>query len=236
MMSQKRVLIVEDEKDIRGLLDYNLKKQGYATEVAATGTEALNMSKGGKYDLILLDLMLPGMDGMELCRELKGNPETSGIPVIMLTARAEEIDKVLGLELGADDYVTKPFSPRELLARIKAVLRRTGEREKAAPGKQLKTGDIVIDTEKYIVKKGGATLDLSAIEFKLLLYMAERPGKVMGRDFLLDAVWGREAYVEPRTVDVHIRRLREKIEDDPSEPKLILTKRGVGYFFGSDGN
>lgn len=232
-MGQKRVLIVEDEKDIRDLLDYNLKKQGYSTDLAASGTEALKKSKSGKYDLILLDLMIPGIDGIELCRALKSDPQLARVPVIMLTARAEEVDKVLGLEMGADDYVTKPFSPRELIARIKAVLRRySATREKAVEGKQLKAGNIVIDTEKYTVKKDGYLLDLSAIEFKLLLYMAERPGKVMGRDFLLDAVWGSESYVEPRTVDVHIRRLREKIEDDPSDPKLILTKRGIGYFFG----
>ncbi len=232
------VLIVEDEKDIRELIDYNLRKQGFRTETAKDGAEALRKIRDGRAGIIILDLMLPEIDGMELCRLIKSDTDEAvrQLPVIMLTARSEEIDKVLGLELGADDYITKPFSTRELVARVKAVLRRyrvsagAGEAGEAA-GKIIKAGEIVIDEEKYTVKKRGLQLDLSAVEFKLFLYLVRRPGRIMSRDFLLDAVWGNESYVEPRTVDVHIRRLREKIEDDPSDPCYILTKRGVGYYF-----
>ena len=230
----KAVLIVEDEKDIRDIIEYNLKKQGFATETAQNGTEALKRLREVKFGLVILDLMLPGIDGMELCRVIRSDPEKAvrETPVIMLTARSEEIDKVLGLELGADDYITKPFSTRELMARVKSVLRRY-ETAKAGPAAEqiIEVGDLVIDTGKYQVKKGGRSLDLSAVEFKLFLYLVQRPGRIISRDLLLDAVWGNESYVEPRTVDVHIRRMREKIEDDPSNPRYIMTKRGVGYYF-----
>ena len=228
------VLIVEDEKDIRELIDYNLRKQGFRTETARDGAEALRKIRDGKAGLIILDLMLPEIDGMELCKLIKSDPEQAvrRLPVVMLTARSEEIDKVLGLELGADDYITKPFSTRELVARVKAVLRRYGAGAAGeSGGKIIKADELVIDEEKYTVTKRGRQLDLSAVEFKLFLYLVRRPGRIMSRDFLLDAVWGNESYVEPRTVDVHIRRLREKLEDDPSEPRYILTKRGVGYYF-----
>ena len=238
MEKEKTVLIVEDEKDIRELIEYNLGKQGFRTESAADGAEALRKIREGRAGLVVLDLMLPGIDGMELCRLIKSDPAEAvrRLPVIMLTARSDEIDKVLGLELGADDYITKPFSTRELIARVRAVLRRyeapgAGEAAGEPPGKIIKTDELVIDAEKYTVKKRGRLLDLSAVEFKLFLYLVRRPGRIMSRDFLLDAVWGNESYVEPRTVDVHIRRLREKVEDDPSNPRYILTKRGVGYFF-----
>jgi phosphate regulon transcriptional regulator PhoB len=228
----RRVLIVEDEPDIVELLSYNLKKEGFLTWSARNGSEALKMIRSEKYDLIVLDIMLPEIDGLELCRILKADSATSRIPIIMLTARSEEVDKVVGLELGADDYITKPFSPRELVARVKAVLRRSAaEKEPAPKKKMLKVGNLEIDGERYIVKKDGAPLSLSAMEFKLLFYLAQRPGRVFDRDSLLDAVWGDEAFVEPRTVDVHVRRLREKIEDDPSSPAYILTKRGLGYYF-----
>lgn len=235
-MSDKRILIVEDESDIRELISYNLAKHGFQTGDAGSGSEALEKIRLERYDLILLDLMLPGLDGIELCKILKADPKFSDIPVIMLTARSEEIDKVLGFELGADDYVTKPFSPRELLARIKAVLRRyLAKTGRQIEEKLIRTGPLAIDTEKYLVTKAGIPIELSAMEFKLLAYLAKRPGKVINRDFLLDAIWGNESYVEPRTVDVHIRRLREKIEDNPSAPKFICTKRGLGYYFVDEG-
>lgn len=228
----RRVLIVEDEPDIVELLSYNLKKEGFLTWSARNGSEALKMIRSEKYDLIILDIMLPEIDGLELCRILKADSATSRIPIIMLTAKSEEVDKVVGLELGADDYITKPFSPRELVARVKAVLRRSAaEKEPEPKQKMLKVGNLEIDGERYVVKKQGAPLSLSAMEFKLLFYLAQRPGRVFDRDSLLDAVWGDEAFVEPRTVDVHVRRLREKIEDDPSSPAYILTKRGLGYYF-----
>ncbi|MDA8387576.1 MAG: response regulator transcription factor [Nitrospiraceae bacterium] len=230
-MENKGILIVEDEPDIRELIKYNLVKQGFEADIAGSGTEALEKIRLGQYDLILLDLMLPGIDGIDLCRMLKSDAALSGIPVIILTARSEEIDMLLGLELGADDYVTKPFSPRELVARVKAVLRRCSARAgRQTEEKLIKAGPLVIDTERYLVTREDVPVELSAMEFKLLLYLVRRPGKVLNRDFLLDAIWGHEAYVEPRTVDVHVRRIREKIEDNPSDPKIILTKRGVGYY------
>ncbi|MDA8091360.1 MAG: response regulator transcription factor [Nitrospiraceae bacterium] len=235
-MSNKKILIVEDETDIRELINHNFKKQGFLTDTAGNGNEALSKIRLGKYGLILLDLMLPVFNGVDLCRVLKGDDKFSGIPVIILTARSDEIDKVLGLELGADDYITKPFSLRELVARVRAVLRRYS----AASGNELengliKAGPLLIDTEKYHVSKYGIPLKISAMEFKLLIYLAQRPGKILNRDFLLDAAWGRDATVEPRTIDVHIRRLREKIEEDPSDPQFIRTKWGMGYYFTDGG-
>jgi DNA-binding response OmpR family regulator len=173
--------------------------------------------------------MLPGIQGMELCRILRNDPKTSVLPIIMLTAKGEEVDKILGLEMGADDYMAKPFSPRELVARVKAVLRRS--KEKPVSEKLLKIGDLEIDRERYVVSVRTKPVKLSATEFKLLLFLAERKGKVFSRDQLLDAVWRDEAFVEPRTVDVHIRRLRSNIEEDPAQPKYIKTMRGIGYFF-----
>ena len=235
-MADKRVIVVDDEPDIVDLVVYNLAKDGYVTESARSGTEALKKLREERYDMVILDLMLPEMDGLELCRTMKKDPSLSDVPIIMLTARGEEIDRVLGLELGADDYITKPFSPRELVARVNAVLRRAGpKRGGTPPGKGLlRVGGLEIDRERYTVKKHGRPLTLSVREFKLLLYLAERPGRVFSRDSLLDAVWGDDAYVEPRTVDVHIRRLRERVEDNPSAPAYILTKRGVGYYFAED--
>ncbi len=235
MSNNKRVIIVDDEPDIVDLVVYNLKKEGFATDSARSGTEALRKIREGNFDIVILDLMLPEMDGMELCRILKKDPDLSDMPIIMLTAKGEEIDRILGLELGADDYITKPFSPREMVARVNAVLRRSGLKKEVRDGKVLlKIGTLEIDREKYTVKKNGLPLSLSVREFKLLLYLAERPGRVFSRDSLLDAVWGDDAYVEPRTVDVHIRRLRERVEDDPSTPTYILTRRGVGYYFAEE--
>ncbi len=227
-----KVIIVDDEKDILELVFYNLKKEGFEISTSTNGEDALKLIRDEKSDLIILDLMLPGIQGMDLCKILKSSEETSRIPIIMLTAKNEEVDKVLGLEMGADDYITKPFSPRELIARVKAVLRRT--REKPAKEQAIKIGNIIIDTDMYRVFKKGIPLTLSATEFKLLLYLAKRKGRVFNRDMLLNAVWRDEAFVEQRTVDVHIRRLRAQIEDDPSHPVYIKTRRGIGYYVDGD--
>ena len=232
MDTPKHILVVDDEADLVELVSYNLKKEGFAVDTASDGETALSKVKKGKYDLIILDLMLPGMQGIELCRTLRAGMKTSGIPIIMLTARSEEVDKILGLEMGADDYMTKPFSPRELAARVKAVLRRFTE--KPVIEKIMKIGDIEIDRERYTVTIRGKSVKLSATEFKLLLFLAERRGKVFSRDQLLDAVWRDEAFVEPRTVDVHIRRLRSNIEADPANPRYIKTLRGIGYLFNEE--
>ena len=221
-------MIVDDEPDIVDLVTYNLKKDGYRVTTASDGEEALNKIRKDKFDLVVLDLMLPGIQGVELCRIIRNDPKTAAIPIIMLTAKGEEVDRIIGLESGADDYMTKPFSARELVARIKAVLRRT--REKVSTGKTIRIGDLVINTETYGVTKGKTPLELSATEFKLLLYLVERKGRVFSRDQLVDAVWKGEAFIEPRTVDVHIRRLRTQIEDDPSNPVYLKTRRGVGYY------
>ncbi len=233
----KTILVVDDEADIVELVSYNLKKEGFGVDVAYDGETALKKIRSGPYDLIVLDLMLPGVQGLELCRMIRNDPAVAATPIVMLTAKGEEVDKVLGLEIGADDYMIKPFSPRELVARVKAILRRS-EHQKTPPsdeekktGQFLKIRDISIDKEKYIVTVGEKHLKLSATEFKLLLYLCERPNKIYNREHLLDAVWGDDVFVEPRTVDVHIRRLRTKIEDDPNNPKYIKTMRGIGYFF-----
>lgn len=225
----KYILVVDDEADLVKLVSYNLKKEGFIVDSASDGENALTKIRKGKYDLLILDLMLPGIQGIELCRILRNDPKQSSLPIIMLTARGEEVDRILGLEMGADDYMTKPFSPRELIARVKAVLRRATE--KPVHEKILKTGDIEIDRERYTVSIKGRPVKLSATEFKLLLFLAERRGKVFSRGQLLDAIWRDEAFVEPRTVDVHIRRLRANIEEDPAHPGYIKTMRGIGYLF-----
>lgn len=225
----KHIFVVDDEADLVKLVTYNLKKEGFLVDSAQDGEKALAKVKKGKYDLIILDLMLPGIQGMEICRILRNDPKTSSLPIIMLTAKGEEVDKILGLEIGADDYITKPFSPRELVARVKAVLRRTIE--KPAADKIIEAGDLVINKETYSVTNKGLPVKLSATEFKLLLFLAERRGKIFNRDQILDAIWRDEAFVEPRTVDVHIRRLRSQIEEDPAQPRYIKTMRGIGYFF-----
>ncbi len=229
MNSPKHILVVDDEADLLELVSYNLRKDGFIVDSASDGETALTKVRKGKYDLAILDLMLPGIQGMELCRILRNDSKTAGLPIIMLTAKGEEVDRILGLEMGADDYMTKPFSPRELIARVRAVLRRSAE--KPVHEKILKTGDIEIDTERYTVSIKGKPVKLSATEFKLLLFLAERKGKVFSRGQLLDAIWRDEAFVEPRTVDVHIRRLRANIEEDPAHPGYIKTMRGIGYLF-----
>ena len=229
MDAPKHILVVEDEADLVELISYNLKKEGFSVDSAMDGETALSKIKKGRYNLVVLDLMLPGIQGMELCRILRSDPKTETLPIIMLTAKGEEVDKILGLEMGADDYITKPFSPRELVARVKAVLRRSLEKPSAE--KVLKIGELVIDRERYTLTIKGKPVKLSATEFKLLLFLAERKGKVFNREQLLDSVWSDEAFVEPRTVDVHIRRLRSQIEEDPAHPRYIKTLRGIGYFF-----
>jgi len=225
----KKILIVDDEKDIAELITYNLKKEGFAADSAPDGETALAKIKKGNYDLVILDLMLPGLQGVELCRIIRNDIQMASLPVIMLTAKGEEVDRVLGLEMGADDYITKPFSPRELVARVNAVLRRAKERPVSA--RIIKEGGLVIDKDAYAVTRKGIPVKLSATEFRLLLYLVERKGRVFNREQLLNAVWSDEAFVEPRTVDVHIRRLRAQIEENPSSPRYIKTMRGAGYFF-----
>lgn len=227
-----KILIVDDEPDIVDLVSYNLKKDGFRVSTASDGEAALHKIRKDRFDLVVLDLMLPGIQGVELCRIIRNDPKTAATPVIMLTAKGEEVDRVIGLESGADDYMTKPFSSRELIARIKAVLRRTGE--KATTEKVLHIGTLHINLETHGVVKGKSPLELSATEFKLLVYLVERKGRVFSREQLVDAVWKGEAFIEPRTVDVHIRRMRTQIEDNPSEPVYIKTRRGVGYYVDAD--
>lgn len=225
------ILVVEDEKSISDILKLNLEKNGFKVSTAYDGEEAVTKALNENPDLILLDVMLPKLDGFSVCKKLR---ETLSTPIIMLTAREEEVDKVLGLELGADDYMTKPFSLRELMARVKANLRRTQLSTKSdAESKILEFGDLIIDTEKYEVRKKNESIDLTFREFELLKFLAMRRGKIFTREVLLNKVWDYEFYGDVRTVDVTIRRLREKIEDNPSVPTFIMTKRGVGYYFGA---
>jgi len=232
MADTKKIMVVDDEEDIRELIAYNLKKDGFTVSIASDGEEALKQIRAGHFDLLVLDLMLPGIQGMELCRTVRNNPKTKDLPIIMLTAKGEEVDRILGLEIGADDYITKPFSPRELVARVKAVLRRISE--KTSDEKVITIGRLSINKDTYTVSKNNIPIMLSSTEFKLLLYLVKRKGKIFSRDQLLDAVWKDEAFVEPRTVDVHIRRLRTQIEDDPSEPQYIKTRRGIGYYVDAE--
>ncbi len=225
--------MVDDERPIADILKFNLEKEGYEVIVAFDGIEAVELAFNEQPDLILLDLMLPGKDGMDVCREVRARLQT---PIIMLTAKDGEIDKVLGLELGADDYVTKPFSARELLARVKAQMRRQQRpaQLEGAEGKQgISLFELFIDTDMYTVYKNGEPLDLTHREFELLHYLVKNAGKVMTREHLLQAVWGYDYFGDVRTVDVTIRRLREKIESDPSKPEYILTRRGLGYMMRS---
>ncbi len=222
------ILVVEDERDIADLVKYHLEKAGLVARVVGDGKQALDLIVRDRPDLVVLDIMLPGLDGLEVCRRLRGNSATQGIPIIMLTAKVEEVDRIVGLEMGADDYVPKPFSPRELVARVKAVLRRT-----AAPPEPseapVTVGDLRLDPARHEVTKNEQPVSLSAMEFRLLEFFLRHRGRVFSRTQLLDQVWGQDRFVEPRTVDVHIRRLREKIETDPRRPSLIVTVRGLGY-------
>ena len=223
------VLVVEDDADIRELLRYNLEQEGFAVEQAADGAEALKLIERRVPELLILDLMLPGMPGLDLCRKLRGAPATASLPILILTAKGEEVDRVLGLEMGADDYVVKPFSPRELLARIKGLLRRARAATEPQADGVYERGRLRIDFGSYQVTVGGLVRELSMREFELLKFLVQHPGRVYSREQLLDLVWGRDTFVESRTVDVHIRRLRRQVERDDNNPELILTVRGVGY-------
>lgn len=227
-----KILVVDDEKPITDIEKFNLEKECYQVSVAYDGEEALKKVKAENPDLIILDLMLPKIDGLEVAREVR---KTYDMPIIMVTAKDSELDKVLGLEIGADDYITKPFSNRELVARVKANLRRQRTNNRHAKKedhgeKDIKVGDLVIHPQSYSVTKKGKTIDLTHREFELLHYLAEHIGQVMTREHLLQTVWGYDYFGDVRTVDVTVRRLREKIEDDPSHPIYLVTRRGVGYY------
>lgn len=225
----KKILIVDDEKNIVDILKFNLKKEGFETIEAHDGEKGLEMALNDKPDLILLDIMLPKMDGFTVCRKIR---QTQSTPILMLTAKEEEVDKVLGLELGADDYITKPFSPRELIARVKANIRRSVLVESVPESESLlKFGNIVIDIERYEVKHEGNIVELTLREFELVKFLAISQGQIFSRETLLEKVWGYEYYGDVRTVDVTVRRIREKLEKNPSEPDYLITKRGVGYYF-----
>lgn len=236
MSKGKKILVVDDEKNILDIIVFNLKNEGYETVSAADGEEAVKMQKEHNPDLILLDVMLPKMDGFAVCKTIRAY---SNVPIIMLTARADEVDKIMGLELGADDYITKPFSMKELSARILANTRRqpapiaASENSSPVSGNVINCGDITIDCDKYEIYRKGQLLDLTYREYELLKFMATQPEKVFTREMLLEKVWGFEFYGDVRTVDVTIRRLREKIEEDPGEPIYVMTKRGVGYYFNN---
>lgn len=228
-MDNKKILIIEDEKSISDIIKYNLTKEGYSIVTAYDGEDGLEKALTIKPDLILLDIMLPKMDGFQICKNIR---QKSNMPIIMLTAKEEEVDKVLGLELGADDYITKPFGMRELIARVKANIRRSSIT--IEPGNKeniIDLGNILLDLNKYEVKKENVILELTVREFELLKYLSEQENQVFTREKLLEEVWGYEYYGDIRTVDVTIRRLREKLEDDSSSPKHIMTKRGIGYYF-----
>lgn len=224
---QQLILIVEDEQPIVDILKFNLEKNDYRVIEALDGNEGLRLALSKNPDLVLLDVMLPGLDGFGVCRKIR---EKSSVPIIMLTARDEEVDKVLGLELGADDYMTKPFSVRELLARVKANLRRTSPETEEA-GDVLRIGELIIDSSRYEVVKHDTVIALTLREFELVKFLAEHRGRIFSRETLLEEVWGYDYYGDTRTVDVTVRRIREKIEDNPAEPAYIMTKRGVGYYF-----
>lgn len=226
----KKILIVEDECDVAKLLRYNLEKEGFRVYSVTDGSLALAQMRRDDADLVILDLMLPGMDGLEVCKQLRRHDKYSTVPILMLTARSDEADRVVGLELGADDYVTKPFSMRELIARVRALLRR---HEPAPHRNNLQHGDLQIDPSAHTVSVSGKHVELSALEFRLLHYLAAHPGMVFSRDHLLDRVWGNDRSVTLRSVDVYIRRVREKIEQQPQHPAYVQTVHGVGYRFSA---
>ena len=238
-LGKKTILIVDDEKTIVDMLVYNLQKEGYNTLEANDGEEAVKIALNEKPDLVLLDIMLPKMDGLAVCKRIR---QTLNIPILMISAKDEEIDKILGLELGADDYITKPFSVRELMARVKANLRKaelanvsteSGESDNKEDSNVITVGDLSLDLNKFEVKVRGEVMDLTLREFEVLKYLANQPGQVVTREVLLEKVWGYEYYGDIRTVDVTVRRIRQKIEKDTSNPKILITKRGVGYYIAS---
>lgn len=230
-MSDKRILIVDDEEHIRELIKFNLEKNGYKTLQAADGKEGLELAKERRVDLIILDLMIPVMDGFEVCKEVRKDSSIENTPIIMLTAKSEEIDKILGLELGADDYMTKPFSVRELVARVKAQLRRNSGRVEE---NLFKFGDVSVNLQTREVRKNNEKVELTLKEFEILKLLIKNKGSILTREMLLDRIWGYEYIGETRTVDVHIRHLRQKVENDDKSPMFIQTIRGVGYKFICD--
>jgi len=225
-----KILVVDDELNILEILKANLEREGYSVLLAMDGIQAVEMGQTAKPDLVLLDCMLPRLSGFEVCKRLR---QTTNVPILMLTAKSEEIDKVLGLELGADDYITKPFSVREVLARVKAQLRRVSFAESAASDSERirSFGDLEIDLDRYEVRRGGVPIDLTLREFELVRFLSHHAGQVFSREALLEKVWGYEYFGDVRTVDVTVRRTREKIEPDQQNYRYILTKRGVGYYF-----
>jgi len=225
----KRILIIEDDRDIIELVRYNLTNEGFQVTAASDGSTGLAQIKKSPPDLLLLDLMLPKLSGLDICKEVRRDQSLNRLPILMLTARGSEADRVVGLEMGADDYVTKPFSPRELVARVKALLRRAEVPDETP--RPIEAGDLLIDPSSYRVTRSGKPLTLSTLEFRLLYYLASRPNRVFSRDQLLDSVWGTERFVTPRSVDVYVRRLREKIELDAENPVHLKTVRGAGYLF-----
>jgi two-component system alkaline phosphatase synthesis response regulator PhoP len=229
--SGQKILLIEDEPDIRKLVQYNLAQEHFRVMEAEDGEQALKILQRDKPHLVILDLMLPGLSGLELCKILRGRPETSQLPILILTAKAEEADRIVGLEMGADDYLPKPFSPREMVARVRAILRRSEPASTAGTPAVYEKGLLKIDFNTYEVYVRGKLIKLTLKEFELLRFLVQNPNRVLSRDQLLDRVWGGETFVTPRTVDVHIRRLRKAIEKDDSKPKWILTLRGVGYKF-----
>lgn len=230
-MPGKQILIVDDERDIRDLVSFHLKREGYIVEEAKDGEEAWHRLQKKLPDLLILDLMLPGMNGLELCRLLKGKRETAQLPIIMVTAKSEDTDKVIGLELGADDYITKPFNGRELVARVRAVFRRYRHEQDISGKVTFEDGSLFINYDAYEVRIAGRLVELGPTEMKLLFFLSRHPHRAFSRDQLLDAVWGGETFVEPRTVDVHISRLRTILEEDEDFPHRIVTVRGIGYKF-----
>jgi len=230
-MASQSILVVEDEPDIRKLVQYNLAQERFKVLEAEDGEQALKILQREKPNLVILDLMLPGLSGLELCKLLRDRPQTAQLPILMLTAKAGEADKVVGLEMGADDYLAKPFSPREMVARVRAILRRTEGAVAAETASSYTKGPLRIDFATYEVFVRGKAIKLTLKEFELLRFLVQNPSRVLSRDQLLDRVWGGETFVTPRTVDVHIRRLRKAIEKDDRNPQWILTLRGVGYKF-----
>lgn len=226
-----KILIVDDEKDIVDLISYNLEKEGFSTVKAYDGETALKLVKTQKPDLMILDLMLPKINGLDVCRAIRNNPETVSLPIIMLTAKSEEIDKVTGLEIGADDYVTKPFSVKELIARARSLLRRVKESEKYAKTEEFSHAGLKINYASCLVSVHGKKVALSPTELKLLFFLSQNRGRVYSRNQIIDHVWGDETFITDRAVDVHVRRLRSQIEKDMDNPQYILTVRGFGYKF-----
>jgi two-component system alkaline phosphatase synthesis response regulator PhoP len=226
-----KILVVDDELDIANLLSYNLEKEGFKTVKVYDGEAALKMVKTQKPDLVILDLMLPKINGLDVCRSLRSNPETANLPIIMLTAKADEVDKIIGLENGADDYITKPFSIKELIARVRSILRRLHDLEKTIGQEEFQYKELAINYASCLVKISGKQVTLSPTELKLLFFFSRNPGRVYSRSQILDHVWGDDTFITDRAIDVHIGRLRSQIEKDMDNPRYILTVRGFGYKF-----